>query len=286
MYKNLFPEIKIHPLFFIFLVLAIYYNKNIYFLLTFIVITIHECSHIFVASILGYKLKQIHILPIGERAVIDGIEEALPFEDILISLMGPLINIFFAMILRLCFWQWKDYDWVYYLFILNLLMGLFNLIPAFPMDGGRIFRTFLLLKWDPTHSNRISIIISRCFAFIFCIIGIKQVYVTGYNPSLLLTGIFIWINTTIEEKNFAFSMITQLQYKKKLLRRKGLIETKNIIALQSTPVSCVIKLFLIQRYHFVYVVNENMEVLGYIEEKDIYDKIEVKGYYAKIEEFL
>jgi len=81
-------------------------------------------------------------------------------------------------------------------------------------------------------------------------------------------------------------MIMQLQYKKKLLRRKGIIETKNIIAIHSTPVSCVIKLFLMRRYHFVYVVNEKMEILGIIEEKDLYDKIEKIGYYSKIEDFL
>ena len=288
MVLKLLHKIKVHPLLSILFFIGWYYKILPELFIIYLSLTFHELSHVIVGMKLGYGIQSIEILPIGERARIIGLEDALPSEDLIISLAGPIVSIFFGLIglLVLFIFNGIHRDFIEFFFIINFGIGLFNLIPAYPLDGGRILRAILLHYIDISNANRMSIIVSRSIAIIFFILGIIQFLKTNYNISLLTISSFIWISSFREEKKLQFSIMRQLVYKQRNLKKKRTLEVKNIIALCNTPVSCVLKLLRFHKYYRIQVVNEHLESLGVIEEKELYDKIIEKGYYAKIEELL
>ncbi|MEQ1507522.1 MAG: site-2 protease family protein, partial [Myxococcota bacterium] len=113
------------------------------------------------------------------------------------ALAGPAVNFVLAGIAG---WGWlaTHHPLVLSLVLGNLMMGLFNLIPAFPMDGGRVLRS-LLARWMGWESaSRLSIKIGRVFAWLFVGVGLWSL-TASYNPSLLLVGAFLHVALNAEK---------------------------------------------------------------------------------------
>ena len=127
----------------------------LYVIVIFTCVVLHELGHSFVARAFGIGVPRILLLPIGGMAEFDSIPRR-PKQEIAIALAGPAVN--FAIILVLMMFvsvptpsQLTGYDpepatvWQY-LLVINLVMGCFNLLPVFPMDGGRVLRAVLAMR--------------------------------------------------------------------------------------------------------------------------------------------
>jgi Zn-dependent protease len=129
---------------------------------TYFFVLLHEFGHSIAAQMLGYKVQSIKLMPWSGLAGIEGAWGKVPRHEFIITIWGPLVNVFlaltfFAISLPLNDWQAtfiagaqlaenKDLLWAFlaqYLLKMNLMLVFFNLIPIFPMDGGRILRAFL-----------------------------------------------------------------------------------------------------------------------------------------------
>jgi Zn-dependent protease len=175
----------------------------LFILSVFACILLHEFGHALVGSRFGYKTKDIILLPIGGVARFEKLPES-PKQEFLISIAGPIVNfiiaiiLFFAMqvrsedILELDLTSVNPENFLILLFVFNLLLGLFNLIPAFPMDGGRVFRALLSNFLPRPRATEIAAIVGSVLAFILIIIGIF------YNPFLILIGAFIIFSASTE----------------------------------------------------------------------------------------
>ncbi len=175
----------------------------LFILSIFACILLHEFGHAFVGSRYGYKTKDIILLPIGGVARFEKLPES-PKQEFLISIAGPIVNFIIAFILyfvtrttsenilELDFTTINPQNFLILLFVFNLLLGLFNLIPAFPMDGGRIFRAILSNFIPRAKATEIAAIVGSILAFLLIIIGIF------YNPFLVLIGVFIIFSASTE----------------------------------------------------------------------------------------
>lgn len=132
-------------------------------LLLFVCVTLHELAHSFVAMHYGVKVRDITLLPIGGLAQIEKMPEK-PSQELKMSLAGPLTNLVIAgLLIAIClpfefrstvsindlYRTLDSISWpglVAYLVTANLALGLFNLVPAFPMDGGRVLRALLAMR--------------------------------------------------------------------------------------------------------------------------------------------
>ena len=177
---------------------------HLLFVLTiFVCVILHEFGHALTGRHFGFKTKDIVLLPIGGLARFEKLPEN-PRQEFLVAIAGPAVNFIIAaiifviirpsvhFIMNLDISSINAANFFTLLWMVNLMLGLFNLIPAFPMDGGRIFRAFLSMFQPRNKATRIATLIGQLLAIVFVFGGIL------YNPFLILIGIFIFISGSSE----------------------------------------------------------------------------------------
>jgi Zn-dependent protease len=177
-------------------------------LILFICVLLHEMGHALMAKALDISASDIILSPIGGLARLESMEK-YPRKEILIALAGPFVNFLVALVLfiYLYFIAYKSMDFnpygaldhinthalLYFIFFINLLLFLLNLVPAFPMDGGRVLRAVLSIRYGPLSATRIASVIGRIMAFIFVIVA---VYTRYY--ALIAISIFVYFMALFE----------------------------------------------------------------------------------------
>ena len=135
-----------HPLFLLFGIWYSFTGELFLFLMSAIVAVQHECAHAFAAYKLGYRLNSIVLMPFG--AVIDGDLRGISFKDeIFVALCGPLCNLFTAVFFVALWWLFPTmYAFTDTACYSSLSIALVNLLPAYPLDGGRVLKC-VLTRW-------------------------------------------------------------------------------------------------------------------------------------------
>jgi Zn-dependent protease len=173
----------------------------------FVCVVLHEYGHSLVAQRLGIEIQDITVLPIGGVARLKSLPER-PIDEVKIAVAGPLVNvalapIFFAMALLLGAGPFDIANIVQggnslgqifaYLGFINVSLVLFNLIPAFPLDGGRVLRGLLATRLGAVRATDVSAAIGQFFAAAFFLVGLL-----GGNFLLALVAVFIFFGATGE----------------------------------------------------------------------------------------
>src|SRR5918911_1687989 len=173
----------------------------------FICVLLHEFGHSLVAQRLGLEIHSITLLPLGGVSNLESLPEK-PSDEVKITLAGPLVNvvlapIFFGVAILFGGVPRMPADlftgigsvgqFFFYLGYLNIVLALFNLIPAFPLDGGRILRALLATRLGAVRATDISSRVGQLFAFAFFLIGLL-----GGNFLLALVAVFIFFGATGE----------------------------------------------------------------------------------------
>ncbi|MEX2607468.1 MAG: site-2 protease family protein [Kiritimatiellia bacterium] len=166
----------------------------LYSLIILLSVTLHELGHTVVAQRYGIQVRDIILTPIGGVARLTGIPEN-PHHEIRIALAGPYVSLMLALSgAALCFLS--TFTGIGHLFALlfmftavNTMLLLFNLLPSFPMDGGRVLRGWLSQKKGALEATRIASQIGKYMSIGFMVIGI---YTERY--SLALIGVFILLS--------------------------------------------------------------------------------------------
>jgi Zn-dependent protease len=139
----------------------------------FVCVTLHELGHALAAGWFGVKVPRIMLLPIGGMAEMDSIPRR-PREEIIIALAGPAVNYVIIGVLLIFVRFPQGLNWTYielsaagfgrYLVLVNIMMGVFNLLPAFPMDGGRVFRALLAIRLPYLRATQIAVGVGKIVA--------------------------------------------------------------------------------------------------------------------------
>ncbi len=153
--------------------------------LLFVLVTLHELGHSFAAQHFNVPVERIVLSPIGGVAQLRRMPEE-PKQELIVAIAGPAVNFAIALVLGVIafgfgisivnplalFGSFSLTSLFSYLFVYNIILALFNLIPAFPMDGGRILRAVLAMRLDYVVATRIAASIGRGFAILFGIYGL------------------------------------------------------------------------------------------------------------------
>ncbi|WOF15553.1 CBS domain-containing protein [Methanoplanus sp. FWC-SCC4] len=174
-------------------------------------VLLHELSHSIVAKKNGMKVKSITLLILGGIAAIDEGKSPDPKVELPMAIAGPVASLIIGLISG--FLAYASYNYISapafagllfyvfgYLSFLNIILFLFNLIPAFPMDGGRVLRAILARKMPMYKATKIAADIGRAFAVIFGIAGILL-----FSPILVIIAIFIYLGAGQEAEMMKFN---------------------------------------------------------------------------------
>lgn len=182
---------------------------SVFFFLT---LLFHEISHSVVAQSYGIKIKSITLLIIGGIAQMEDIPKE-PRKEAMISAAGPAFSLgigILAYAIYIAFYQVSEVTWTFGKAFLisvsiiayyNIILGIFNLIPAFPMDGGRIFRAMLAMNMPYIDATRIAVAVGKSFAIIMGILGLFT-----FNLFLLLIAFFLYYGAAGEEEAAVISV--------------------------------------------------------------------------------
>lgn len=185
-------SLRIHPATFLFLILLLITGYGSVLIPYMISIVIHEFSHAAVAKKLGYCLDKIWILPYG--ASISFKEHFFnPEDEVKIAIAGPLSNVALLVLTVSLWWVFPpSYVHTYSFAISNFSIAAFNLLPAFPLDGGRILNSILKSKLKASVATKISTVLNFFFSVCFLILFVISCFYT-INFSFGLIAIFLFI---------------------------------------------------------------------------------------------
>lgn len=183
---------------------------SLYILIVFFCVILHEYGHALMARRFGIDTQDIIITPIGGLARLRGMPMD-PKGELMIAIAGPLVNLAIAILIFLLLYTMgigiimpdaedltiltNPIGFLHLVLMLNVILFVFNLIPAFPMDGGRILRALLSMKLGLRKATFIASIIGRALALGFIFLAANNKL-----PGLLFIGIFIFIMAGKENK--------------------------------------------------------------------------------------
>jgi Zn-dependent protease/CBS domain-containing protein len=237
--------IRIHVTFLLFLVWlwALFFRQGgteaawqgtTFIVLIFFCVLLHELGHVFAARYYGVKTRDVTLWPFGGIASMKRMPEK-PSQELAVAVAGPAVNVVIIAVLalwlgpRLGAESLAELDsptlsmaakvlWA------NVILVVFNLIPAFPMDGGRVLRALLAMRIGNARATKLAASIGQAFAVIFGILGIL------YNPMLIVIAVFVFLAASGEAKNAELNAMA----------RGALVSDAMITEFQSLPTNATI----------------------------------------------
>ena len=168
----------------------------------FLCVVLHEFGHALTAKRYGIRTRDITLLPIGGVARLERMPDQ-PMQELLVALAGPAVNVVLAFLLFIGLAATDNLvapetmgvahgSFFERLLFVNLFLVAFNMIPAFPMDGGRVLRALLATRMEYTRATSVAAALGQGIALVFGLLGII------WNPMLIFIAFFVWIGAQQE----------------------------------------------------------------------------------------
>ena len=180
----------------------------LFIVLIFACVLLHEFGHILMARRFGIETPDVTLLPIGGVARISRMPEK-PTQELAVAIAGPMVNVAIGFLLFLIIGAIEPdalsriddprISFVARLAAANIFLVIFNLIPAFPMDGGRVLHALLAMKLGPARATQVAASLGQALAFAFGFLGLLY-----GNPLLIFIAIFVYIAAAGEAQMSAF----------------------------------------------------------------------------------
>lgn len=269
-------QIRISYFILFILIFSMFFNYFSQILVLISVVLIHELAHCCAGKYFNIQISEIKLFAFGGVAKSNRDIETNPREEIMIALAGPLSNfLLLALILPIVHLLNIKIEGMVQLFLItNLSIGLFNLLPILPLDGGRILRGVIGYYIGVKKATTIVIKLGYFLCALLFTIGIYLTIV--YNVEyifLSMVSIYIITSNKKEKEKIEYIFIKNLVLKKKSLFSEGTMEAKYMIAMDFIEVKKIFDEFTLEKYHIITVINSRGKVIGSLSESEIIDAV-------------
>jgi stage IV sporulation protein FB len=265
---------RIHPLFVIVWVIAALSGMFLEATTLFVIVLIHELGHVWTAISYGWRVEEVELLPFGGVAKVSEYGNVSPWEEIVVAFAGPLNN--GLMVWMAYFFSaagWWGTEWTEFFIQANLMIGLFNLLPILPLDGGKIAQALLSLALPYMHAVRISIIIGFLCSCLLLIYGFGLPILDKIHINAITIGVFLFYGNV-----YALISLPILKIRF-FLQRQHWGKTQLVQGGSSVPIYVssnhtleqTLKMFWRNRYHLVYLIDDMGKIRRVITEQSLID---------------
>lgn len=280
-------EIRFNPTLIIIIICALIIRAAKEIVIIFLVIFIHEWIHGIVGKAIGYKVKEIELTPYGGATKFEGLIGAPPFDEVIISVSGPLINIVIALFGIILYLKGFIKGDLYIFFIkVNLYLAFFNLLPALPLDGGRIMRAVLSIFLGYQKATEIGVTCGKILALTLFLFGTYLFFTGSLNIMPIIVSLFILWSLKNEEQYFIYACINNISKKTEKLKQKGAIKHDSLIVLRETSLKEIIRQLSPNKYCTIIIISHEGVIIGELTEEEILKGLLTKGIRAKIKDLL
>lgn len=238
-------------------------------------VVVHELAHSLVARHYGVPVRHIILLPIGGISMMEKMPDN-PREEFNVALVGPLTSLALAVVIGgIVFatgggaafvhpWNISGPNFLARLAWLNLILAAFNMLPAFPTDGGRVLRAFLALRMDYAQATHTAAVIGQGLAIILGVIGLFS------NFWLVLIAIFVYMGATAED--------TQVRLRKALSEVPAVnAMISDFRSLDRTTTLAEAFTYASHSYQHDFPVLENGQLVGIVTRQGLISGMEQRG---------
>ncbi|MBS4031040.1 MAG: site-2 protease family protein [Clostridiales bacterium] len=282
-------SVKFHWVFILLLFLLAFYGYLAETLILFGLVFAHEIIHMLVARAHGLEVGDVELFPFGGVARIEDVLELDPQVESNVALAGPLFNFTLAALAVIAYANvpsLQQHETFLFFIRCNLVLGFFNLLPALPLDGGRVLRARLAGTMGFQQATELAIRISHLMAFILLAIAVYLFLHEHFHITLFAASFFLFYAASKERTVAMYTFIRSLGRKKKMFVEQGVMPLVTLMALEDAPLKEVLRRFAMKKYHRIVVVSRDGKVLGEALENEVVDTVVYKGIYATMQNVL
>lgn len=268
----------VNILFFPILAASILGRFSMLFAISFASAILHELAHVAAALRLKVPISGVEIQPFGICARLKASIIKNPVHEAAVAICGPGASLILAFAARFAANAFPKYgEYLTYAYICNIAMAILNLLPALPLDGGRLLRSALTYLFGAVPAYNFVLGLSRTVVAVLIAISTYMTITASFNFSFILITAFLLGNLCNEEKNLTHCKASELLNCSKKLSDDELIKSVIITAHKSTPARKILRMLSYNRYYIVCVVDDNMRVCGTLTESKIINSIIENG---------
>ncbi|MEX2461503.1 MAG: M50 family metallopeptidase [Paenibacillaceae bacterium] len=251
---------RFHPLFVLMMLLSILTGYFIELFTLFGIIFIHELGHVTMAKSFGWRVMEVQLLPFGGVAVVEESGNIPAYEELWVALAGPAQNAWMAFFAFLMMkFSGADSLWWEYFLQANVMIGLFNMLPVLPLDGGKVLvslLSFRLCYYKTLHICAWFSLGLSCMIIIAAFISIGTQ--GGVQLNVLIIGLFLLYSNWISYRHIPY------QFRRFLMSREGRATqhlakgtlAQPILVGGHKEISMIVQLFMREKYHLIYILSK------------------------------
>lgn len=264
MRTNFFPPIHLHPMFFLFIFLSIITGTFVDLLIIFVIVFVHEMGHYAMSKVFKWRIRKIMLWIFGGVMETEDYGTKSMKEDVLVTIAGPLQHLPLHFIFVLLFEIGLFNEVIYQTAITyNLIILLFNLLPIWPLDGGKLLFFLLTLKQPYRSSYNLTLVVSMILCILLCI---GHLFVFSFTLSFLCIMLFIFIENHLEWKRRFYLFLRFLLKRYEGIQPVSQLETLYVSG--DKKLMDVFTMFKRERKHIIVIKNKRL-LTSNVDEMDL-----------------
>ncbi len=265
-HKLLGFRLRLHPLFHFVLAFSVMTGAFVEVITLFAIVAAHEMGHVGMAKSLGWQVQEVQLLPFGGVAIVEDKGTVPVVEELAVAAAGPLQHIWmigFAWFMQEAGW-WSA-EWSHYFIHANLMIGMFNLLPILPLDGGRMLQAIISLRLSYYRALQVAAWASLVGSVLFLAAGVGYSIVNNIHLNAIVIGMFLCYANWEHKRGLPYHFVRFLMKREQYALRSGM--ALPIVVHHQQTVGQVVRMFMRERQHLIYIADEQGGVRRIIREQ-------------------